>query len=210
MTKIISAPNPVLSEASKSYVFQKDDKFLPVLLKEMEGALLEANDPKGVGLAAPQIGKNLAIFIAKPTEKSKISVFINPKILYDERGDSPGRVPDSAEFVRRGARLERALAGGKGEAGPRSKGIKKLEGCLSLPNIWGEVKRSPEVTLSYFDQRGVQRTKNFTGFMATIAQHEVDHLHGILFPRRVLEQKGKLYKSSKNKKGEDEFEELSI
>jgi len=46
--------------------------------------------------------------------------------------------------------------------------------------------------------------------MATIIQHEMDHLQGILFPKRVLEQKGTLYKSSKNEKNEDEFEEITI
>ncbi len=186
MSTIVIAPGPVLSEISSSYVFQKNDKFLSAFLKEMEEALLSAHDPKGVGLAAPQIGKTLSIFIAKPTEKSKISVFINPKIIELE---------------------QKKLSGAKSASGGR---IKKLEGCLSLPNIWGEVKRSPSVTLNYFDRKGIQKTKNFTGFMATIIQHEVDHLQGILFPRRVLEQKGKLYKSTKNKKGEDEFEEISI
>ena len=185
MINIVNAPNSVLSEIAKPYVFQKNDKFLPVLLKDMEEALLSATDPKGVGLAAPQIGKSISIFLAKPTEKAKISIFINPQIVESEQSSSQ-------------------------ESGVRSQKLKKLEGCLSLPSIWGEVKRSPEVTLSYFDPKGVQRTKKFTGFMATITQHEVDHLHGVLFPRRVLEQKGKLYKSSKNEKGEDEFEELSI
>ena len=47
-------------------------------------------------------------------------------------------------------------------------------------------------------------------FFATIIQHEFDHLQGILFPRRVIEQQGKLYKSSYNKKGEMEFEEVSV
>lgn len=52
--------------------------------------------------------------------------------------------------------------------------------------------------------------KNFSGFSAIIIQHEMDHLDGILFPKRVLEQKGILYKSHKNEKNEDIFEELEI
>lgn len=184
MSKIISAPNEVLSQISKEYVFKKNDKFLPKLLNEMEDALLSARDPKGVGLAAPQIGKSISIFIAKPTEKSKIEVFINPVILeVENKTDSTKRKP--------------------------RKKI-RLEGCLSLQDIWGEVKRSESLTLTYFDASGKKITKKFTGFMATIVQHEVDHLRGILFPKRVLEQKGKLYHSSKNKKGEDEFEEIEI
>ena len=186
MSKIISAPSPVLSQKAKDYTFKSKDNFLPKLLKEMEEALLSAKDPKGVGLAAPQIGKSLSIFITKPTEKSKIQVFINPKII---------------EF---------------GDKKPATKGKKqikkplKLEGCLSLPSIWGEVKRSTEVKISYFDEKEEKKTEKFDGFMATIVQHEIDHLYGVLFPKRVLEQKGRLFHSSKNKEGEDEFEELSI
>ena len=184
MVKIISAPSAVLGQAAKPFDFKKD-KGLVSLLKEMEKALLSASDPKGVGLAAPQIGKSFAIFITKPSEKSKISVFINPRIV--ESGQTSSQ-----------------------KSAVRSKKLRKLEGCLSLPNIWGEVLRSPKVTISYQNAKGRNITKTFNGFMATIVQHEVDHLDGVLFPKRVLEQKGKLYKSSKDEKGQDEFEELPI
>ena len=60
------------------------------------------------------------------------------------------------------------------------------------------------------DETGKIYTKEFKDFLATIIQHEYDHLNGILFPKRVLEQKGKLYKSSKEKNGEDIFEELVL
>ena len=181
MTKIVTAPEQVLSKKAKEFDFQKDKKTLPKLLKEMEVALLSASDPKGVGLAAPQIGKSVAIFMAKPTETAKISVFINPVILEADE-------------------LEKK----------KKKRVKKLEGCLSLPNIWGEVLRSPSVKISYFDKSGKLIIKKFKGFMATIVQHEIDHLNGVMFPKHVLEQKGKLYKSYKNEDGEDEFEELKI
>lgn len=197
MYHIISAPNPVLSQAAKNYVFKKGlpagrqtDKFLPNFLKEMEDVLLSARDPKGVGLAAPQVGRNLSIFITKPTQKSKIQVFINPEITGFEQ-----------------SQLSEAKSASGGKHGKKPV---KLEGCLSLQDIWGEVRRPDMVTISYFDENGKKFTKKFTGFMATIVQHEIDHLHGILFPKRVLEQKGKLYHSSKNKRGEDEFEEISI
>ena len=185
MLQIINAPNTVLSQQAKPYIFKKGDKYLASLLKDMEEALLSAKDPKGVGLAAPQVGKSLSIFIAKPTAKSKILIFINPQIVESEQSSSQ-------------------------KSGVRSKKLRKLEGCLSLPSIWGEVLRSPSVALGYQTASGKTHTKTFTGFMATIIQHEVDHLEGILFPKRVLEQKGKLYKSYKNEKNQDEFEELSI
>ena len=181
MSKIVVAPVEVLGKRSKEFDFAKNKKNLSGLLKEMKEALLSASDPKGVGLAAPQIGKSVAIFMSKPTDKSPISVFINTVVLEADE-------------------LEKK----------KKKRVKKLEGCLSLPNIWGEVLRSPSVKISYFDKDGKVIIKKFTGFMATIIQHETDHLNGILFPKHVLEQKGKLYKSYKNEKNEDEFEELQI
>lgn len=181
MTKIISAPAAVLSQTARPFDFEKDN--ISLLLANMENALLSAEDPKGVGLAAPQIAEGIKVFITKPTDKSKIQVFINPQIVESEPSQ---------------------------KSGVRSKKLRKLEGCLSLPAIWGEVLRAPTVILSYQTENGKTRTKKFTGFMATIIQHEVDHLNGILFPKRVLEQHGQLYKSTKNEKGEDEFEELNI
>lgn len=179
MLAIVKAPNPILSQKTKQVV--KVDRAILNLINEMELSLDAASDPVGVGLAAPQIGKSLKLFIAKPTVKSVMSVFINPKIT----AKKPLEKTDG-------------------------KKTHKLEGCLSLVNIWGEVERSPEIVLEYLDQSGKFHKRKFVGFMATIIQHEVDHLNGILFPKRVLEQGGTLYQSSKNAKGEDEFEELKI
>ncbi len=181
MNTIVTAPNQVLGKVAKPFDF-KNKTSLTTLIKEMEKALLKASDPKGVGLAAPQIGKSVAVFIAKPQEKSKITVYINPQVV--ESG-----------VIKKDNKKRR---------------VKKLEGCLSLPSIWGEVLRSPQVKLNYYDKNGKNQTRIFKGFMATIVQHEVDHLNGVLFPKRVLEQKGRLYKSHKNEKGQDEFDELEI
>ncbi|MBI2033274.1 MAG: peptide deformylase [Candidatus Levybacteria bacterium] len=125
------------------------------------------------------------MFLIKPTQKDKAEVFINPEII------SMQEIPQAVK-------------------GKRKKGTSKLEGCLSLPNIWGVVHRSSEVTVSYLDENGKKHKKTFRGFPAVIIQHEYDHLQGILFPKRVLEQHEKLYKSSKDKKGEDIFEEMEI
>ena len=179
MLEILKAPNPVLSDKAKAVI--KIDKSILKLLEEMTESLEAASDPIGVGLAAPQVGKSLKIFIAKPNFKSKIFIFINPTII---------------KSLKRGQKDESKA--------------KKLEGCLSLPNIWGEVRRYEQVYLEYQDIEGKIVKKKFTGFMATIIQHEMDHLDGILFPKRVLEQKGVLYKSEKDEKGEDIFEEIKI
>lgn len=202
MLKIVSAPNPVLSEVSKPV--SKVDNGVLHLIEEMKKTLLAAKDPVGVGLAAPQVGKSVLLFITKPTDRSKIQAFINPKIINGEAGGErggPRRVPA-------GSASSEDIGRGQSETGPASR--IKLEGCLSLPNIWGEVKRTPSIKVSYLDEKGEKYSKKFNGFMATIIQHETDHLNGILFPKRVLEQKGKLYKSVKNKKGEDIFEEIEL
>lgn len=86
-----------------------------------------------------------------------------------------------------------------------------FEGCLSTPNIWGEVKRFTNIKVSYQDTDGKTITVTLKGILAWIFQHEIDHLNGVLFQDRVLEQKGKFYKfTGKDKTGTDNFEEISI
>ncbi|MBI4038860.1 peptide deformylase [Candidatus Daviesbacteria bacterium] len=92
------------------------------------------------------------------------------------------------------------------------KSVKKyFEGCLSTPNIWGEVKRYKNIKISYLDERGKLIKIPLTGILAWIFQHEIDHLDGVLFQDRVLQQKGKFYKfSGKDKTGTDIFEEITL
>ena len=189
MLAIVKAPNPVLSQKAKRIV--KVDKAVLKLIGQMKESMESATDPIGVGLAAPQVGKNLQLFIAKPSQKSKVLVFINPKIV-------------KKEDVAGAKRVRTKSAKGRLSSG------RKLEGCLSLLNIWGSVERFDSVWISYLDETGKKHNRRFDGFLATILQHEIDHLNGTLFPKRVLEQKGTLYKSEKDEKGEDVFEEIKI
>ena len=193
MYTIVTTPHPILIQASEPV--KSFDKKLQTILQEMEETLLATTDPKGVGLAAPQVGLPLRIFLAKPTDKSDVTVYINP--IMEQMSQEEGILahPNSE-------RIEKAKP-------KKSKG-KLLEGCLSIPNIWGNVTRKKEVTLTWQDNTGKKRTKHFKGFMATIIQHEVDHLNGILFTKHVMEQGEKLYKSHKNEEGEDEFDEVKI
>jgi peptide deformylase len=183
MLRIVQAPSPVLATVAQPV--ETINAGIHKLIKEMTATLEAAKDPEGVGLAAPQIGKSLRLFIIKQTPQSHVEVFINPTM--EEMAALPEMDADEQE----------------------KKGV-KLEGCLSLKNIWGIVNRAPSVRLSYLDEKGETHTRKFTGFLATIIQHEYDHIEGILFPRRVLEQNGKLYKAKKNKKGETVFEEMNL
>lgn len=93
--------------------------------------------------------------------------------------------------------------------GKRTK--KYFEGCLSVPNMWGEVKRAINIKVSYQTPEGKTVTMPLKGVLAWIFQHEIDHLNGILFSNRVLEQKGKFYRfTGKDKTGADMFEEVTI
>lgn len=169
MLKIVHAPAPVLTKGVRQV--KKIDKKIRELVYDMEETLIAQTDPQGVGLAAPQIDVDLAIFIIKPTLKSETLVFINPKILETKvagPAPTPSTKKDDEEDV-------------------------KLEGCLSIPKIWGPVTRNAKVLLEYQDLTGEKHTEWFGGFKAVIIQHETDHLNGILFTERVLEQKNKLY-----------------
>lgn len=174
--KIISIPNPVLFQKTK-----KVGAITPKIKELLEGmkiALAQANNPKGVGLAAPQVGKSLRLFIVRTNENQPFSIFINP------------------EIVSRSEEID--------------KETKLLEGCLSIPSIWGPVKRYKEVKIRYQTPEGKTQEESFSGLMATTIQHEMDHLDGLLFTARVVEQKGKLYHMEKDKEGNEVFDEIKI
>lgn len=190
--EIIQAPNPVLSLIAKPV--PKIDKKIARLIEEMKETLEAAKDPQGVGLAAPQIGKSLQLFLMKPTVSSKIKVVVNPQVVSTNYNEQMKEISvNQPSNPRKSARKR-----------------KTLEGCLSLKNIWGQVSRKPIVTISYMDEYGKTHADTFKGFAATIVQHEIDHLYGILFTKHVLEQKGTLYKSKKDKNGKDVFEEIEV
>ncbi len=180
MKPIIHIPNAVLSTPAKEVkVF---DKKLNKIIADMKKALIATKNPKGVGLAAPQIGLPLRIFITRPNEKTEIRVFINPTIINKSNNLTDG-VPERES---------------------------KMEGCLSVPNLWGKVHRASSITLAFFDEKGIAHEDVFTGFLSTIIQHETDHVNGILFVQRVLEQKEKLFEIITDKDGKEVFEEVTL
>lgn len=180
MKSIVTAPHPVLTTPSQTVT--SFDKKLASLIQDMKRTLLATRNPKGVGLAAPQIGAGWRVFITRPKESGDIRVFINPEIITYS--------PDLVEGV------------------PERE--KKLEGCLSIPKLWGKVKRSQTLTLRYQDETGASHEEEFKGFVATIIQHETDHTNGILFTQRILEQKGKFYKIDYDSEGKEILTEVVL
>lgn len=196
MLTIVTAPHAVLSKKAKK--IEKIDKAILTLIREMKTTLENTHDPEGVGLAAPQVGHSLQLFLMKPSKDTPTAVCINPEIIAFE-----DKKTTRAEKKTRPHRLAK-------HGGQEKNEDVVLEGCLSLPAIWGEVKRHDKVTLAYLDEKGAKRQEIFGGFSAVIVQHEYDHLAGILFPKLVLEQKNLLYRTVKNEKNETVFEEIKL
>lgn len=179
---VVLAPHEVLS--AKAAKIEKIDDNVLQLIEDMKETLVAQTDPEGIGLAAPQVGRSVQLFIVKPEKESPFDIYINPKIEL---------LPEKEPKTRK-----------------KTKDSRRLEGCLSLKVIWGTVKRAKKVKAEWTDEQGKTHKKVFAGFYATILQHEYDHLQGILFPRRVLEQQGQLYKSHKDEEGKEVFEPVEL
>ena len=172
---IVSAPNPVLFK--KAAPVQAVDKHVEKLIEDMKKTLGEADNPKGIGLAAPQVGESLQIFIVRLEPTDPFLVFINPEITWTSK-----QMESDKDL---------------------------MEGCLSVPQIWGPTKRHIQVKLKYQTQDEVWHEEKFEGLMAVVIQHETDHLNGILFTRRIIEQNGKLYRIEEEK-GKQIFKEIEL
>lgn len=135
------------------------------MILDMKDTLGAARD--GVGLAAPQVGAGLRIFLVSEEamaidaatggtggEGAKKAwahwVFINP-------------------VLKKRSRTTLAMA----------------EGCLSLPGKFGEVARAEKVSLEWRDEAGAKHERGFRGFVARVIQHELDHLEGMLISDRA-------------------------
>ncbi|HYE22803.1 MAG TPA: peptide deformylase [Verrucomicrobiae bacterium] len=149
MLKIVTIPNPVLTTKA-SQVKQIDDD-LRKLVADMIDTCRKA---KGIGLAAPQIGKSIRLCIID-LEEFNLPPFalINPEI--------------------------------------KKKSWRKIEmeeGCLSIPNIFGIVKRPAKVTVEALTLNGEKKRFEADGLLARVVQHEIDHLDGILFTTKMIRQ----------------------
>lgn len=171
--KIVHAPHTILTTKAKTV-----DSITPKIKKlvaDMIDTLASQKDPEGVGLAAPQVGESYRIFIMRPHKRSAVTICINPEIVTLETKDT-------------------LTKGKNAKLNTDKEEHSRLEGCLSIPRIWGSVERADTVEIRFQTLQGEVVEKRFGGFEATIVQHEMDHLNGVLFTARVLEQKNPLYK----------------
>ena len=167
---IVAYGSPVLKKKAED--ISKDHPKIDELLENMFETMYKAS---GVGLAAPQIGLSIRLFIvdAKPfseeeslsdLEKNELEsfkrVFINPQII-EENG------------------IEWDFN----------------EGCLSIPDVHEDIFRKPEITVEYLDENFTPQKEKLTGLAARVVQHEYDHIEGILFTDRISNLKKRLIKN---------------
>ena len=159
--------SPVLRE--KTTEIDKNYRNLNRLIFDMVETMKKS---KGVGLAAPQIGLPIRLFITDasaytsdfPEESEELlefkKTFINAKIL-EEYGEI----------------------------------CKFMVGCLSIPNVGGDVERKSTIKIKYFDANFLEHTETYSGIRARIIQHEYDHIEGILFTDKVSPLRKRLLKA---------------
>ena len=137
---IIINPNPILRKKSVEIKQTKSKQFQQLCLDI--GRTMKEKD--GVGLAAPQIGKNIRLIVIN-TKDGHVCM-INPEIT------------------------KKSWVKEWGE-----------EGCLSVPGVFGQVKRHKKINCQYLDKTGKEIKIIVYGLMARVIQHEIDHLDGVLF-----------------------------
>ncbi|MFB9057979.1 peptide deformylase [Mariniflexile ostreae] len=166
---IVAYGDPVLKK--KALDIAKDYPAFDALLLNMFDTMYNAF---GVGLAAPQVGLSIRMFVIDTdpfSEDDTLSeeeqhdlknfrrVFINPKITKEE-----------------------------GEEWAFN------EGCLSIPDVREDVFRKPKITITYLDENFEEHTEVFDGLIARVIQHEYDHIEGVLFTDKLSSLKKRLIK----------------
>ena len=130
----------------------------PDLKKLVEDMFETMYFSEGVGLAAPQIGKNIRLIV------------IDAEPLAD-------KFPECKGWKKALINPELDILDGEQ--------VSRAEGCLSLPGLSEDVKRVEHVRLNWLDEDFVEHEEEFTGFLARIIQHEYDHLEGKVYMDRV-------------------------
>jgi len=184
--KIVDIKNPILRQKAKRVLTV--DKKIRDLARDLVDTLKVQKDPEGVGLAAPQIGKGLRMFAM--INGSGYRVVINPEIVSVGKRKAI-RKKTKGQSLKRKQKREKTI----------------FEGCLSIPNIYGPLKRPQRVSIKFLDSSGKEMEEEFTGFPAQIVLHEIDHLDGKLFIDKLLKEKKPLYKYDEKT---DEWEEVEI
>lgn len=169
---IVAYGHPVLRKVAGDIDENYPD--LQKLLEDMWETMYASN---GVGLAAPQINKDIRLFLVDSTQ-----VFQN--MDEEERKDS--NYPDDPGIKQ--VFINAQIVEEVGDDWPYN------EGCLSIPKIREDVIRAEEVTVEYQDENFIKHTKSYNGITGRIILHEYDHIEGKLFIDHISLLKRKLLK----------------
>ncbi|MEO8583705.1 MAG: peptide deformylase [Flavitalea sp.] len=177
---IIAYGAPILRMVSKEIT--PDYPGLSTLIENMWETMYSSN---GVGLAAPQINKNIRLFVVDSSQ-----------IFANQEEDDKDRFPDEPGIKR--VFINANIIALNGEEWVYN------EGCLSIPKIREDVLRNEEVTIEYVDENFDKHTATFNGITGRVVLHEYDHIEGKLFidylkPLKRKLMKGKLDDISKGK-----------
>ncbi len=166
--------NSVLKQEAQE--IEADYKDLKQLVADMFETMYASN---GVGLAAPQIGKSIRIFVIDSTQLEDDEEEIAEK---KKKGKAPFLKGVKRVFINP-IMLEE-----------EGKPWDYEEGCLSIPDITADVSRRPNILIEYYDENFVLREERYDGLNARVIQHEYDHLEGILFTDHLKPIKRRLMK----------------
>jgi peptide deformylase len=155
---IVAYGDPVLKKEAEE--IEKDYPELDKLIEDMFETMYAAS---GVGLAAPQIGKSIRLFIVDGS----------PFAEDDEEGEEDPKAEGMENFKK--VFINPIIEEEHGEEWGFN------EGCLSIPKIREEVFRKERVVISYYDENWELKEETYEGYAARIIQHEYDHVDGILF-----------------------------
>lgn len=188
------AIKPIIKE-ERSSILRRKAKSIPLLeisskrirdiIRDMSATLRAS--PDGIGIAAPQIGISLQLFLA--SEEALHYETRTKKILKKQNADetespSAKKQPVWRHFVFINPRLLKAS----------KKTVLDTEGCLSVPGTYGIVARPEKVKVVAYDEYGKKFERGASGLFARLLQHEIDHLEGVLFvdkARQLFDMKQK-------------------
>ena len=176
---IVVYGDPVLRKIGQN--IDKNYEGLEQLLKDMFETMYKAN---GVGLAAPQVGRAIRLFI----------VDTHPFVDNEDGDDDDEFTPEQRKQLKA---FKKVFINAKmlNETG---KEWKFNEGCLSIPKIREDVNRLPEIELEYYDEQFKKHVEKFDGVIARVIQHEYDHIEGVLFTDKISPFKRKMISGKLN------------
>lgn len=153
------------------------DKDYPALNQLIDNMFETMEASSGVGIAAPQIGLPIRLFL----------VDVSPFAEDEEDENKKAELQDFRKVFINAEKVE--------ESGEE---WKFNEGCLSIPGVREDVSRPENITLKYMDEHFEEKTETFTGLPARVIQHEYDHIEGILFTDYLSAFKKRLIKKKLN------------